>query len=292
MLSPDVLRKIRHIQIRTRKAVNDALAGGYVSAFKGRGMEFAEVREYSPGDDVRFLDWNVSARFGQPYVKQFTEERQLSITLVVDVSFSGQFGTTERFKSEIAAELAALLAYSAVKHNDHVGLLLFSDEIERYIRPQKGRGHVFRVISEVLSHRPQGRRTNISGALAYLARVNRKRGVVVLISDFYSDPFFKELRIAAKRHDVIALCVRDPKEYELPRIGLLELSDAETGEQLLIDTSDKAFHAAYREAATQNLRRLASDLRASGVDFVEINAGQSYIDPLARFFRERERRRS
>ena len=233
-LSPELFAKIKAIQIRTQRVVNDVFAGEYESAFKGRGMEFEEVREYRPGDDIRHIDWKVTARMGHPFVKVHREERELTVMLVVDVSSSGAFGTGAKLKNEVAAELAALLAYTAIKSNDRVGLVIFSDRIERYIPPKKGSSHVWRVIREILSFRPTRRSTDLAGALEYLSKVVRRRSVVFVISDFLDEGFEERVRISGRRHDVTAISVGDRRERELPAIGILELEDAETGETILI----------------------------------------------------------
>ncbi|MCP4654786.1 MAG: DUF58 domain-containing protein, partial [bacterium] len=245
-LPPELFQKIKTIQIRTQRVVNDVFAGEYESAFKGRGMEFEEVREYGPGDDIRHIDWNVTARMGSPYVKVHREERELTVMLVVDVSSSGAFGTAAKLKNEVAAELAALLAYTAIKSNDRVGLIIFSDRIERYIPPKKGSSHVWRVIREILTFRPRRRSTDLEGALDYLSKVVRRRAVVFVISDFLDEGFSERLRIAGKRHDVTAISVCDRREIELPPIGILELEDAETGETVLIDTYDRNTTKGFR----------------------------------------------
>ena len=217
------------------------MAGEYESAFRGRGMEFEEVREYQPGDDVRTIDWNVTARMGKPYIKLFREERELIVMLLVDISASGQFGTVKKLKKEVAAEVAALLAYTAIRNNDKVGLILFSDHVEKYVPPKKARGHGWRVIQEILSFEPQGRQTDIAQALDYLGRVVRKRCICFLLSDFLASGFEKPLRLSNKRHDVVAVSISDPREFELPKVGFVELEDAETGEDVLLDTNDRMF---------------------------------------------------
>jgi len=290
MIPADILKKVRHIQIRTRRTVNDVLAGRYSSVFKGRGMEFDEVREYQVGDDVRTIDWNVTARTGHPYVKRFVEERELTVMLVVDVSASGAFGSTERLKSELAAELCALIAFSAIRNNDKVGLVLFTDRIELFVPPKKGKRHVLRVIRELLYFEPAGRRTDISMALDYLNRVTRRHAVVFLVSDFLDQQYARRLTLANRRHDLVAVAVTDPRELELPRIGLIELEDAETGAMTVIDTwSRRATRRYAREAEheTAERRRL---LRRLGVDSIEINTGRPYVPELIKFFRMRERR--
>ena len=242
MIPREIFKKVRQIEIRTNREVTDVLGGQYHSVFKGRGMEFEEVREYLPGDEVRSIDWNVTARFGHPFIKKFKEERELTVMLVVDVSASGQFGSVRQTKNELAAELAAVLAFSAIRNNDKVGLIMFTDRIEKFVPPKKGRRHVLRVVREILAFQPQGRGTDLQLALDYLNSVQSRRAVTFVVSDFQvtdEESVRKKLRVASKRHDVIALSLRDPREEELPAVGLLELRDAETGERALVDTFDR-----------------------------------------------------
>jgi uncharacterized protein (DUF58 family) len=291
MLPTELFKYVKQIHIRTRRLVNDVFAGGYHSAFKGRGMEFAEVREYTPGDDVRTIDWNVTARTGQPYVKQFVEERELTVMLLVDLSASGQFGTVAKLKTEIATELCAVLAMSAITNNDKVGLMLFTDRIERFIPPQKGKYHVLRVIREVLGFRPQHLGTDVGGALEYLHRISRRRSVCFLVSDFLASDYETPLRIAHRRHDIIPVTLTDQREDHLPRLGLVMLQDLETGAHVLVDTSSRAVRQQYqqrREAAVSQRQRL---FRALRLDTIDIRTDEPFIDPLMRFFRQRERRR-
>ncbi len=269
-LSPELFAKIKAIQIRTQRVVNDVFAGEYESAFKGRGMEFEEVREYRAGDDIRHIDWKVTARMGHPFVKVHREERELTVMLVVDVSSSGAFGTGAKLKNEVAAELAALLAYTAIKSNDRVGLLIFTDHIERYIPPKKGSAHVWRVIREILSFRPTRQATDLGGALDYLSKVVRRRSVIFVISDFLDEGFEERLRIAGKRHDVTAISVGDRREMELPRIGILELEDAETGETILIDTYDKNTTHGFGILSGESRRDRSNTFRAAGIGQVEV----------------------
>jgi uncharacterized protein (DUF58 family) len=290
MLSREILRKVRQIEIRTNREVTDVLGGQYHSVFKGRGMEFEEVREYLPGDEVRSIDWNVTARFGHPYIKKFKEERELTVMLVVDVSASGQFGSVRQSKNELAAELAAVLAFSAIRNNDKVGLILFTDAIEKFVLPNKGRRHVLRVIREILAFEPKGTGTDLNLALDYLRQVTRRRTVTFLLSDFQDEDFRKKLQIAGKRHDLIALSIRDPREEELPPVGLVELRDAETGAHALVDTYDRNVRASYAQKARERLDNLRQLFRSTGVDQVEICCDQDYMQPLIRFFRMRERR--
>ncbi len=290
MLPREILKKIRRIEIRTKRLVDDVFSGEYQSVFKGRGMEFAEVREYLPGDDVRSIDWNVTARMGHPFVKKFEEERELTVMFVVDASGSNLFGTTERFKSELAAELCALLAFSATRNNDRVGLIIFTDRIEKVVPPQKGRRHVLRVIREILYTRPEGRGTDIPGAIDYLSRVVRRHAVVFLVSDFLAEGYERALATAARRYDLVAVEVSDPRERRIPAMGVVDLVDPETGERFLIDTSDRRFlkrFSAESDRMAEERERLFSRL---GVDSIDVRVGEPYVEPLERFFRLRARR--
>jgi uncharacterized protein (DUF58 family) len=286
----EVIRRVRRLEIRTRRLVEESLAGSYHSMFRGRGMEFAEVREYIPGDDVRTIDWNVSARMGHPFVKKFTEERELTVVVLVDVSGSERFGTGPGTKQQLSAELAALLAFSAIRNNDRVGLVLFTDGIELFLPPRKGREHGLRVLREVLAFEPNGRATSISGALEYLRRVVTKRAVVFLISDFQDDGYERTLRVVARKHDVIAISVSDPREDELPEVGLVAVVDPETGERGFLDAGSASVRRAYAEMARGFHAELRTTLRRTGVDLLELTTDRPYDLPLARFFRERARR--
>jgi len=293
MIPREIFTKVRQIEIRTNREVTDVLGGQYHSVFKGRGMEFEEVREYLPGDEVRSIDWNVTARFGHPFIKKFTEERELTVILVVDVSASGQFGSVRQTKNELAAELAAVLAFSAIRNNDKVGLIMFSDQIEKFVPPKKGRRHVLRVVREILAFQPLGRGTDLSLALDYLNRVQPRRAVTFVVSDFQvtdEESVRKKLGVASKRHDVIALSLRDPREEELPAVGLVELRDAETGERALVDTFDRKVREEFAAKAQLRLAGLRRLLRSASVDQVEIRSDADYVLPLIQFFRMRERR--
>ncbi len=290
MIPKELAKKIRLIQIHTSKAVNDVLAGEYHSVFKGRGMEFDEVREYAPGDDIRTIDWNVTARTGHPYVKRFVEERELTVLFVVDLSASGSFGTREKLKNEVAAELCALLAFSAIKNNDKVGLLVFTDQVELYIPPKKGVSHVLRVIRDLLNAQPSRSRTDITQALDFLGRVTHRRAVVFLVSDFQAAGYEKRLRIAARRHDLIAVSLSDPREAALPAAGLIELEDAETGESVVVDSSNAAVRRSYEALTRARCDTLAASLRSMGVDQIPVVTGEDYVLDLLKFFRVRERR--
>ncbi len=290
MISSELARKIRILQITTRKVVNDVLAGEYTSVFKGRGMEFDEVREYMPGDDVRTIDWNVTARTGRPYVKRFVEERELTVFFLVDLSASGAFGSVRKLKNEIAAEFCALLSFSAVKNNDKVGLIVFTDRVELYVPPKKGTTHVLRVIRELLNFKPKAVRTDIAGTLDYFGKVAKKRAVVFLVSDFQSEAFEKSMRIVAKRHDLVAVPVTDPREVRLPNVGLIELEDAETGEMVLVDTSSAEVRKRYERLGRERGEMYRELFASMGVDQIEIMTDRDYVPRLVQFFRTRERR--
>lgn len=290
MLTSEQIKAVRKIQIRTSHLVSDLFAGQYQSVFKGHGMEFAEVRQYLPGDDVRTIDWNVTARTGTPHVKRFVEERELTVMLLVDASASTQFGTVRQLKSEMAAELAAVFAFSAITNNDKVGLVMFSDHVELALRPKKGTRHVLRVIREVLSFRPQGRGTDIGAALEHLEHVTKRRCVTFLISDFLDPRAQAALKIANRRHDVIAVVLDDPREIMLPDIGLIEMEEAETGRRIVVDTSDPDVRAHFAQEAEQRRRERDRTLRSVDVDPILVRTDRPYAEALLRFFRMRERR--
>jgi len=295
----EILKKVRQIEIRTRRLVDSSMGGEYHSVFKGRGMDFDEVREYVPGDEVRTIDWNVTARSGRPFVKKFTEERELTILLLVDVSASGNFGSTSQSKREMAAELASVLAFSAIRNSDKVGLILFSDQIEQYIPPKKGRRHVLRVVREILYFQPQHRGTDIVQALDFANRVTPRRAVSFLISDFQTSgdnsqalaSLQRAVRLTQTRHDLVALHIQDRREHELPDVGLLAIEDAETGEMLELSTSNPKVRARFAELSRRNVEALRRVLNAEAVDSLELETGESYIPPLMQFFKTRERRR-
>ncbi len=291
-LPPELFQKIKTIQIRTQRTVNDVFAGEYESAFKGRGMEFEQVRDYHPGDDIRHIDWNVTARMSAPFVKEHREERELTVMLVVDVSSSGAFGSVAKLKNEVAAEIAALLAYTAIKSNDRVGLIIFSDRIEHFIPPKKGRSHVWRVIRDILAFRPTLRTTDLVGALEFLNKVSRRRTVTFIISDFLDTGFVEQFRVTARRHDVTAIAVGDRREQKLPPIGLIELEDPETGRTILIDTYDKNVTGGFEMLSGEDRAGLTDMFRAAGAGEVRILADdRSYVDSLVRYFHAREKRR-
>jgi uncharacterized protein (DUF58 family) len=294
----EILKKVRQIEIRTNRLVNDSLAGEYHSVFRGRGMDFDEVREYVPGDEVRTIDWNVTARAGKPFIKKFTEERELTILLLVDLSASGNFGSTNQSKRELAAELASVLAFSAIRNSDKVGLILFTDQVEKYIPPKKGRRHVLRAIREVLYFQPQRRGTNVAMALDFANNVASRRAVVFLISDFQSSgdqetatrSLRRAIRQTHQRHDLIAVRIEDPRESTLPELGLLAMEDAETGELIELDTLDPQVRSRFARAAEERCARLRRTLRSEAVDSLELTTGQPYVMPLKRFFETRARR--
>ena len=291
-LAPELIAQIRQIQIRSQRLVTDVLAGEYESAYKGRGMEFEEVREYQPGDDVRHIDWNVTARMNVPFVKEHREERELTVMLLVDTSSSGNFGTKSRLKSEVAAEVAAVLAYTAISSNDRVGLIVFSDEVELYIPPKKGRAHVWRVIREILDFSPRREGTDIQAAVEFMGRVVRRRAVAFLISDFFDAGYEDRLRTAARRHDLCAVTLQDRREEELVPLGLVELQDAETGEVQIVDLSAGAVKE-HRRRAEQRRGELEAYLRSAGIGHLPIRTSEPYIDDLIRYFRgHRAERRS
>lgn len=297
-LTKKILKKVRQVEVRTRHLVDDTLAGSYHSVFKGRGMNFDEVREYVPGDPIRSIDWNVTARTGVPHVKKFTEERELTILLVIDVSNSGLFGSGDETKREMMAELGSVLAFSAVRNNDKVGLVLFSDFVELYIPPKKGRSHILRVIREILFFRPRGKGTDIGQALDFVNRVTKRKCVTFLVSDFCLPGDFQQslealqpkLRLTSRRHDLIGVSVTDPRERKLPDVGRLTLEDAETGEQILLNTADAWTRKAYANLAADQHNRLRTTMRKSGIDLLELSTDSSYIAPLIGFFRSRSRR--
>ncbi len=291
MISKELAKKIRYIQITTNRAVNDVLAGEYQSVFKGRGMEFEEVREYIPGDEIRTIDWNVTARTGRPFVKRFVEERELTILLLVDLSASGMFGSVRQMKNEVAAEICAMLTFSAIKNNDKVGLIAFTDCIELFIPPKKGISHVLRIIREILCFKPRQTKTDIRQALDYLGMVTTKRAVVFLISDFIAKDFEKPMRVLSKRHDLIAVSISDPRERYLPPVGLVELEDAETGEKVLVDTASAAVRKQFEQLGQERTDNLRDLFKSMGVDHIELSTDRDHARDLVLFFKTREKRR-
>lgn len=315
MIPREILKKIRQIELRTNRIVSETLAGAYHSVFKGQGMNFDEVREYQPGDEVRTIDWNVTARMNHPFVKKFVEERELTLMLLVDVSGSGLFGSRDQSKRELAAEIASVLAFSAIRNNDKVGLILFTDEVEKFIPPRKGRSHVLRVIREVLFYEPERRGTDLNEALEFMMRVTPHRAIAVVISDFIGSPAtprgknrrrlspqlmlleslaqasFTMLRQANRRHDVVAVQITDPRELELPALGRLVLEDAETGEIVEVSTGDARKRAAFAERQAKAQDDLARVFRTAGIDSIQLRTDQPYTVTLGKFFETRERRR-
>lgn len=290
MISKEVLKKVRQIEIRTSSIVNSVLSGAYSSSFKGQGMEFAEVREYIPGDEIRSIDWNVTARTGTPYIKKFVEERELTVILVVDASSSGDFGSQTEMKGEVMATISALLAFSAIKNNDRVGLLIFTSQVEKFIPPQKGRKHVLRVIRELLYFKPTEKGTNLALALEYLNRILTRRAVVFVVSDFATGDFEKPIKLLNRKHDGVAITVWDPREREFPDVGFIELEDAETGEIILVDTSDQDFRKTFKKEAQKESSMLKRLFRKLQMDFIEIIIQPKYDDtihPLLEYFRKR-----
>jgi uncharacterized protein (DUF58 family) len=290
MLPREIIRQIRRLQLRARQAVEDLLGGEYRSVFKGTGIAFEEVREYQPGDDIRTIDWNVTARMGHPFIKRFVEERELTVVLAIDTSGSNRFGTRLQQKRDVAAELAAVIAFSAISNNDKVGLVQFTDRVEKFVPPRKGTRHVLRLIRDILFFQPQQRRTSIKEGLDFLSRVLHRRAVIFLLSDFLDDGFERSLKRAAGRHDVIAVRITDPREEELPALGLLDLEDAETGERLLIDTGSQKVRAAYAEAARQRHESIRQLTRSARIDLIETATEGDHLDALIRFFKMREQR--
>jgi uncharacterized protein (DUF58 family) len=286
----EVFRKVRRLEIRTRRLVEESLAGSYHSVFKGRGMEFSEVREYVPGDDVRTIDWNVSARMGHPFVKKFTEERELTVVLMIDASGSEYFGTEDATKMQMSAEISALLAFSAIRNNDRVGLLLFTDRVELFLPPRKSREHALRVLREILTIRPEGKGTRIAQALEYMQRVVTKRAVVFLLSDFQDEGYERTMRVVSRKHDLVAISVRDPREELLPDVGLISVEDPESGMRGVIDAGSAKVRQLYNDAARRRGELFRETVRRAGVDLLELSTGQSYEMPLVHFFHERARR--
>lgn len=290
MTTAELLKRVRQVEIKTRGMVNQVFSGEYHSVFKGRGMEFSEVREYQYGDDIRQIDWNVTARNNKPFVKIFEEERELTVMLVVDVSRSGSFGTAAATKMEIATEICAVLAFSAIRNNDKVGMVLFSDTVEKYIAPKKGKSHILRLVRELLSYEPKGTGTDIGGALEYLNSVTKKRSIAFVVSDFIGRDFQKALRIVGKRHDVIAVTLTDPREREMPAVGLVKMRDAENGAERWIDTSDANIRRSFASWWRSHEETLKRTFLSTKVDRIAIEVDKPYIRPLVDFFKMRESR--
>ena len=290
MLTKELLKQVRQIEIRTKGLVNHLFSGEYHSVFKGRGMEFSEVREYQYGDDVRNIDWNVTARFGHPYIKVFEEERELTVMLMVDISGSLMFGSVSKTKQRVAAELSAILAFSALKNNDKVGLILFTDKIEKFVPPRKGNIHVLRIIREVLSFEPEGNATDIKAALEFMNNAIKKRSIIFLLSDFLDEDYEKILRVVGKKNDLIGVVLDDRRENEIPPIGLIKFTDAETGEERWIDTSNKRVRKVMKEARKKAVAKRNTMFLTSRLDRIHVQTGVDYIKPLVQFFRMREKR--
>jgi uncharacterized protein (DUF58 family) len=290
MLTKELLKQVRQIEIRTKGLVNQVFSGEYHSVFKGRGMEFSEVREYQFGDDIRNIDWNVTARFGHPFVKIFEEERELTVMLMVDLSGSQMFGSLSKTKQRVAAELSAILAFSALKNNDKVGLILFTDKVEKFVPPRKGNSHVLRIVRDVLSFEPEGNKTNLRSALEFMNGAIKKRSIVFLLSDYMDDGYEKILRVVGKKHDLIGIVLDDRRESEIPKMGLIKLTDAETNEERWIDTSSTRVQESLRKRRQEVQAKRRSLFISSRLDSIYVQAGSNYISPLVNFFRMRERR--
>ena len=290
MIPTEIIEKVRHIEIRTRSLVNDLFGGEYHSVFKGRGMSFSEVREYIPGDDIRLIDWNVTARSNLPHVKIFEEERELTVYLVVDISKSGDFGTLDKYKNEIATEIAAVLGFSAIKNNDKVGLIMFSDIIEKYVPPKKGKSHVLRVVRELLYNKSTGQNTSIQNAVDFLLKVAKRKSVVFLISDYIDNGYWKSLKIANRKHDLIGIKISDIAESIMPNLGLVKIHDPETNQEFWIDTSSKTERlrfSKYQNIASDNFKKKCDKIN---FDLIQINTDGDYVDPLMNYFKRREKR--
>ncbi len=287
MEATELLKKVRRIEIKTRGLTRQIFAGEYHSAFKGRGIAFSEVREYQYGDDIRSIDWNVTARFNHPYVRVYEEERELTVMLLIDVSGSGNFGTTVNFKRDIMTEVSAVLSFSAIYNNDKIGVIFFTDRVEKFIPPQKGRKHILRIIRELLDFRPESNNTSLTEPLRYLTNAIKKRCTAFILSDFIAPDYYEALRIAASKHDVVALKVTDPLEKMLPDVGLIKVADAETGEEKWIDTSSRQNRRAYGEWWKNHLEATRNNFRRCGVDYTELTTGRDYVKPLMQLFESR-----
>ena len=290
METTELLKKVRKIEIKTRGLSSQIFSGEYHSAFKGRGMAFSEVREYIQGDDIRSIDWNVTARFNAPYVKVFEEERELTVILLVDVSASGEFGTQSQFKKDLITELCAVLSFSAIQNNDKIGIIFFSDKIERFIPPKKGKTHILRIIRELIEFKPENSKTNINEALRYVSNVIKKKSIVFIISDFMDKNFDDALKLTNKKHDLVAFKIYDPGENELPEVGLIRLQDAETGAIIEIDSSDKSVRKGFSLIAAQREKMLSESFAKSGVDWINLRTDRNYVQPLMKLFKKRGRK--
>lgn len=291
MSTSSLLKKVRQIEIKTKGLSNHIFAGEYHTAFKGTGMAFSEVREYQSGDDIRSIDWNVTARYNTPFVKVFEEEREMTVMLLIDVSASGSFGTNKQFKRDLVTEIAAVLAFSAIKNNDKVGVIFFSDKTEKFITPKKGKSHILRIIREVLEFKAEGKGTNISLALEYFNSVIKKRSICFLLSDFICESFNKPLKIASKKHDIVGVRIHDKREVSMPNIGLVPFQDMETDQLIYVDTSDKEVRLKFNEIKLNKTIQLNSMFKRNGVDLIEIATGDDYVKPLINFFKSRSRRK-
>ncbi|MEN0057794.1 MAG: DUF58 domain-containing protein [Bdellovibrio sp.] len=287
-LPPEVLKKVKLLEISTRKLVNNLFAGEYHTAFKGQGMTFADFREYVPGDDVRSISWPLTARTGKTFIKTFEEERELTLILAVDVSGSSDFGTGPYFKGEVMTHMAALLAFSAVKNNDQIGLLLFSDQVEHFVPPKKGRGHVHRLLRDLFYYKPKSHRTKLATSFTYLQGILKKRATIFIFSDFMDEGFDQSLRLLGRKHDVVACVVNDAAEHSLPQMGVVDVQDPETGEIITVDTTSGAFRAQYERAVDQRREQRDRLLRLSQVDRVEVRSSEDYVNPLVAFFKKRK----
>ena len=290
MIPTEIIKKVRHIEIRTRGLVNDLFGGEYHSVFKGRGMSFSEVREYYPGDDIRLIDWNVTARSSLPHVKIFEEERELTVYLIIDISKSGDFGTLDKYKNEIAAEIAAVLGFSAIKNNDKVGLIMFTDKIEKYVPPKKGKSHVLRVVRELLYHKPEDQKTSIQNALDFLLKVTKRRSVVFLISDYIDDGYWKSLKIANRKHDLIGIKISDIAEFIMPNLGLLKVHDPETNNEFWIDTGSETERLKFTKDQNDASSIFKKKCDKINFDLIQIRNDRDYVDPLFNYFKGREKR--
>jgi len=285
----EILKKVRSIEIKTKGLSNHIFAGEYNTAFKGRGMTFSEVREYEIGDDLRTIDWNVTARYNSPFVKVFEEEREITLMLMVDVSSSSSFGTSKRFKRELVSEISAVLAFSAIKNNDKVGVIFFSDKIEKFISPSKGKKHILRIIKEILTFESTSKKTNIKKALEYFNRVTKKRSICFLLSDFFDSDFFEPVKLSAKRHDLVAVNTLDSRELEIPNVGLLSLQDSEEDNEILVDSSDRKFRRNFKNKQLSRLETLKKELSLCGADYIQLLTQEDIISPLINFFKNRKK---
>ena len=289
MDTKEILKKVRSIEIKTKGLSNHIFAGEYNTAFKGRGMTFSEVREYEIGDDLRTIDWNVTARYNSPFVKVVEEEREITLMLIVDVSSSSSFGTNKRFKRELVSEISAVLAFSAIKNNDKVGVIFFSDKIEKFISPSKGKKHILRIIKEILTFQSTSKKTNIKKALEYFNRVTKKRSICFLLSDFFDSDFFEPVKLSAKRHDLVAVNTLDSRELEIPNVGLLSLQDSEEDNEILVDSSDRKFRRNFKNKQLSRLETLKKELSLCGADYIQLLTQEDIISPLINFFKNRKK---